>query len=150
MTTRTHPAPTRVEPLAVHVHEHPDRITVTVGGHEVAHARPDGKRAGAWTFQDDSRIKPCRVPNRETAAALIGDVATVWSRHEKALWHPDHGQPDEYGYMPSAPNGAVCVTCGKDLGGSQWASLARDDYRGETTITYVCGKCDVWVGGRHG
>jgi hypothetical protein len=75
----------------------------------------------------------------------------VWS--EQSLWHPDHGQPDESGYVRAQlPVGVVCVGCGQFLDGTAVAGDTITNtvlYRHGVEVTrhYVCDSCHCYLDG---
>ncbi len=112
--TTTLPAPTRVDPLPVHLDETDGQFVVRVGDRKVASAwGPAVDDPDAW-FLWNGRTDAYRISGgRDGAQALIEGIRDEWQWRESSLWHPDHGKPDDHDYVATAPTGPTCrANCG--------------------------------------
>jgi hypothetical protein len=146
MTATECPAATRTTPLPVRLDEAPDRFVLFVGDRKAASAwGPAVDDPDTW-FYWPGHCDPYRIGGgREGARELMEGRRDEWLRREGSLWHPDHGEPDEYGHLPVAPAGVVCEGCGQDVSGDRLASVVGFRRDGEITYHYVCPTCECYL-----
>lgn len=138
----------RTTPLPVRLHADVNQILLHVGARKVASAwGPAADDHDTW-FLWNGHTNPYRISGgRDGALSILEDLRDEQQHHEGSLWHPDHGTPDDAGYIATAPAGVVCVGCGTDLGGSTYVGTVgyRTIPATEETSHYICDHCHCYL-----
>jgi hypothetical protein len=140
------PAPTRVDPLSVRLNADAGQITLHVGDRKVASAwGPAADDRDAW-FLWNGHTAAYRISGgRPGALALMEDRRDDWQRRESSLWHPDHGEPDERGYVGPVPADRGCVGCDLGLASDFGVATVLHQVGPEITRHYICHDCECYL-----
>lgn len=139
----------RVDPLPVRLGVGEGQFLLYVGDRKVASAwGPVVDDPDTWVLWN-GYSEPYRIGGgRDGALALVEDRRDEWVRHEGSLWHPDHGEANEHGWVAKGPAGAICVGCGEDLADRTNVSTVVYLVRQEdpdSTRHYICDHCETYL-----